>query len=61
MAGYSRQHQLNIDAQCDWLHESSEPAPELDRPVYADSAREWAGMEARRPFVPSNWQEGDTL
>lgn len=56
----NRQHQLNIDSQCDCCEPKRREIPPVeDREPYRDVEREWAGLEERRPFVPSNWQEGD--
>ena len=53
--------QRHIDNLCDCCdHGPREPAPYIEREPYADTYSEWAGVESRRrPFFPSNWQEGD--
>ena len=55
--------QRAYDNQCDCCdHEPREPAPIVDVTPYADTYREWVGMESRRKVdyrvIGTGWFEG---
>lgn len=51
--------QRALDNACDCCDHGPREAAPVSPTRYADAALEWAGVSERRPFVPSNWQEGD--